>query len=74
MTPWLPIALTVFVTLGAAYVAWRLTRSGALAVAAALFVLALGSFALGTIATIAYIWGGFLLLGALIAAVMSRVR
>lgn len=74
MTPWVPIGVTLLATLGASYLAWRLTHSAPLAVAVALFVLALASFALGNIATIAYIWGGLLLLGALLAAVMSRVR
>jgi hypothetical protein len=73
VTPWLPIAVTLLVTFGAAFLVWRLTRNGALATSAALFVLALASFALGTIATIAYFWGGLLLLGALVAAGVSRV-
>lgn len=73
MTPWFPIGVTLVVTFGAAFLVWRFTRNGALATSAALFVLALASFALGTIATIAYIWGGFLMLGALVAAVISRL-
>ena len=66
MTPWVPIGITVLLTLGPAFLVWRLTRNAALALSTGLFVLALASFALGTIATIAFIWGGFLMLGAVL--------
>ena len=74
MTPWAPIALTLPATFGVAFLVRRLTRSGALTVSAALLVLALASFALGTIATVAYFWGGILLFCSLIAFVISRIR
>lgn len=73
MTPWVPIGLTLLATVGAAYLVWRLTRDGALAVSAALLALALASFALGVIATIAFVWGGILLFGSLVAFVISRL-
>jgi hypothetical protein len=64
VTPWAPIGITVLLTLGPALLVWRLTRSGTLALSTGLLVLALASFALGTIATIAFVWGSFLLLAA----------
>jgi hypothetical protein len=72
VTPWAPIALTLFVVIGAAFIVRRRTGNGALTVSAALLVLALASFALATIATIAFFWGGLLLFGSVVAFVISR--
>lgn len=66
MTPWVPIAVAILLTVGPSLIVWRLTHSGALAVSTGLLMLALASFALGTIATVAFVWGGLLLVGALI--------
>ena len=77
MTPWLPIALTILLTIGPSLLVWRRTGNGSLAVSTGLLVLALASFALGTIATIAFFWGAVLLLAALVgfAAVwLDRIR
>jgi hypothetical protein len=77
MTPWAPIALTLLLTFGAALLVWRQTRNATAAVSTGLLMLALASFALGTIATVAFFWGGALLLAALagFAAVgLARIR
>lgn len=71
MTPWAPIAITLLATLGSALLVWRSTDNAALAASTALLVLALASFALGTIATVAFFWGGFLLIGALAGLVVA---
>lgn len=74
MTPWAPIAITLIATLGAASLVWRFTHNAALAISTALLVLAIASFALGTIATIAFFWGGFLLIGALAGFLAAWLR
>ena len=66
MTPWVPIAIALLLTVGPSLVVWRFTGRVTLAVSTGLLILALASFALGTIATVAFVWGGLLLLGALI--------
>jgi hypothetical protein len=65
-TPWAPIAAVVLVTLGPALLVWRRTENGGFAISTALLLLALASFAFGTIATVAFFWGGILLLAALV--------
>jgi hypothetical protein len=65
-TPWAPIAFVVSVTVGAALLVGRRTGSTSLGLSTALLVLALASFAFGTIATVAYFWGGALLLAAVV--------
>jgi hypothetical protein len=72
MTPWLPIAVTIVLTLVPAAVIWRRTRNGMLSVSTGLLVLALASLALGTIATVAFFWGAALLLAALIGFAAAR--
>jgi hypothetical protein len=77
MTPWAPIALALLLTFGAALLVWRRTRNGTAAVSTGLLMLALASFAFGTIATVAFFWGGALLIAALagFAAVwLARIR
>jgi hypothetical protein len=64
VTPWAPIALALLLTFGPALLVWRRTRNGIAAVSTGLLMLALASFAFGTIATVAFFWGGALLLAA----------
>jgi hypothetical protein len=77
-TPWLPIAVVALAALGPALLIWRRTGNRALGVSTAVLVLALASFALGTIATVAFVWGGILLFIALVgfgsAVATSRAR
>lgn len=65
-TPWLPIAVVALATLGPALLIWRRTGNRVIGASTALLVLALASFALGTIATVAFLWGGILLIAALV--------
>jgi hypothetical protein len=71
VTPWAPIGITVLLTLGPALLVWRLTRNGTLALSTGLLVLALASFALGTIATVAFVWGGVLVVAAAIGFIAA---
>jgi len=65
-TPWLPIAVVAVATFGSALLVWRRTGHGVLGASTALLVLAFASFALGTIATVAFFWGGILLVAAVV--------
>ncbi len=74
VTPWAPIGITVLATLGAAWLTWRLTANRGFAASAGLLVLGLASAALGTIATVAFIWAGMLGLMAVTGFIVAWPR
>ena len=74
MTPWAPIAIAVAVVGLTAVVVWRRSHDIALAAAAALLVVALALVAFGTIATAAYFWAAFPLLGSALSLLVSWLR
>jgi hypothetical protein len=74
VSPWAPIALTIAVAVLFGRLTWLRSRDGLLVSGVVLLVLAVASAALGSIATVAFLWAAFLVLFSAAAFVASWLR